>query len=354
MPPPPAVYMFWRVASDRALRKSMGGVPFSKCLLGFAAILILNTVRFGDLRSYGLCAALCTAGVLMVYLRVVITREGIRFLLQTVRLGALAHAAIALAQALVFDTAGGYRANALYYNPNYYAMMCGFMLLCALYLLMRQTRLRPLSAAAAAAAVLGLALSNSRSGMVSAVLGALCLVLWMRRVKKGTLAAVGLLAVAGLAAFSLIMRTDDFAGSLGMRTDIWAAAVDGILARPILGHGAWAFARLTQGLPLMGELHAHNLVLEILLSVGFVGTLFIVPYLLGNLRAMARAWRKGAGNRMVPLAATVFLMVMVHGLFDVTVFGPQNAVFVLLVLAAGAKGEDMDVAPPRAGQVSAD
>ncbi len=330
----PGLCMIWCIMTDGNTRRRMWSVPFVKSLTGFVAVLLLSTLRYGDAKSMLTCAGVSAAMVVMVYLRAVITRKGIRFFLNIAMMGSIANAVIATVQALVFDTAGGYRATGLFYNPNYFAMMSGFVLVLALYLWFSRMSNKLLIIAAITGAFVGLVLSNSRTGLFCALFGALLLILWMKTRRGALYFALSFGAItAVLICFPQLLRLDELGTSFGTRTELWHIAMEGIKQRPLLGQGAWSFVRIAHGTAPMGEIHAHNLLLELILSSGILGTALLGLYLFGNLRGLVRVRRREQDAGLSSAALVLFCMVLLHGLFDVTVFAPQNAVALMLMLA---------------------
>lgn len=342
----PALLMVYRVLTDKGLRQRMWNVPYAKALAVFCLVVAVSTIRFGSGVSYLLCAAIAGAMVLMLYMRTVMNGRVFAFLLQTMLWGSMINAVVALVQSLLYDTAGGYRAPAMYYNPNYFGMMSGFVLVFALFALIRRRASRPLCAAAILSSLLGLFISNSRTGLATAVLGALVLILWLRSGRVALL-VMGGAAIVGLAlfAFTGFWRLEAIGISVGNRTVIWRLAIDGFLQQPILGQGAWAFARISHGLSPLGEIHAHNLFLEMLLTSGVTGTAMLTLYVVTNLRSLVRLKRSGQDLGLVQPVFVVVGMVLLHGMLDLTVFGPQNAIFVLLMLGIVNFANDPNAIP---------
>ncbi len=330
----PGLFMIWRIVADGGLRRELWDVPFVKCLLGFVAVIIVSTLCFGDTKAVLVCSGVSAAMVVMAYLRAVTTPQGVRFFVDVAMWGSVANAIIAVVQASIYDTAGGYRSTALYYNPNYYAMISGFILVLALYQWFCGAPQKPLIIASVAAALTGLVLSNSRTGSVSAVFGVMLLILWMKTKRGALYFVLGFGAIAAvLLCFPQILRLDEVGNSFGVRTELWSLALNGIRQRPIFGQGVWAFVRVANGAAPLGEIHAHNLLLELLLSGGILGTVLLATYLYGNVRDLMRKHRAEGGRGLSSPALVLFCMTLLHGVFDVTIFIPQNAIALMIMLA---------------------
>lgn len=117
--------------------------------------------------------------------------------------------------------------------------------------------------------------------------------------------------------------------SLGMRFEMWSAALDMSLEHPLTGVGPWRFGaalaeRVEQGsLPraLLEFEHAHNEFLNLLATQGLPGLLaFLVGY--GGLALYFLRQRRVRRNREAPLASMGLAMV---GMF--TIFGLSEVMF---------------------------
>ena len=94
------------------------------------------------------------------------------------------------------------------------------------------------------------------------------------------------------------------------RSWIWALVFEGILDKPLLGHGPYFLPRNLFAI----ELSAHNLYLQVALQVGFAG----LAALLGTLFAIWRVFWQGRFDHRVRLAAGFTAALLVHQTFDVS------------------------------------
>ena len=333
----PCAFMLVRVFKDKGLRSRMWAVPFVKALIGFCLIFLIQSLLYGDLLSKAFGAAFVVGMTAMVYLRVTTTPRMINFMLKSMLFGTMASLVLALIQIARYDFKGGYRPDSWYFNPNVYAMISGFILVCAVYQWVKRTAPKPLILCAIASCVLGLLLSNSRTGMASAMLGALLLILSMKS-KKGTVAVllgvVVLATVVGIA-FPQWLRLNEADSTLGIRTELWRVAVYVIKQRPLFGYGGWAFGDVYPafGFVLRGEVHTHNLFLELILSSGFIGTALLLVYAYGNIRDFFRLHKMGGGRGYLPLALAISCMILFHGMMDMTLFSPPDGITMLFMLS---------------------
>ena len=329
----PVVCFLIRVLSDRALMRKMAQVPYVGFLAAFCVLTLAVSVANGRVESIAVAGALTAAMAVAVYLRVVMTKDLLFGVLHACCWGALLTLAVALVQLVLYADVAGYRCMSVYSNPNYYAMMMEFIALIALYLWVSGQPQRLLYAAALLACLVGLYLSNSRAAMVTAIASALILVLLMRRTKAFLYCMVGC-AILGaiMLAFPELFRLNTNDQSMDVRQLIWKTGIEGFVKSPVIGYGAWSYghiaAQVSFGFP---EVHAHNLLLELLLTSGLLGTALLATYFVGNHVAVYKLHRKEKDHDLMALVYGITMALMLHGLFDVTIFIPQTAFLLLMV-----------------------
>ena len=336
----PGAAMMMRVCQSAQLRARMMQVPFVKCLMLFCISLMTVTVMNGDLVSIGVGASLCLAMLAAVYLRVCIQRTMLYRMLEFCCYGAIYSLLIAVVQACTFGTSEGYRCTSVFANPNYYAMMMEFTVLAAMYLWMRRGDKPWLYAMAILACLLGLFLSNSRTAMVAAVASALILTLLLRNT-KAFLIGMSVCIVVGVAILMVpgALRLTGMETELHTRTQLWKMALEGFLQSPLVGQGAWAFSRVAAASPVIVEVHAHNLLLELLLSSGLMGVAMLGLYFYHNHKSAYQLYRAKKDEGLMALLVSVTMALGLHSLMDVTIFAPQAALFFMMVCSVSGLAE---------------
>lgn len=99
--------------------------------------------------------------------------------------------------------------------------------------------------------------------------------------------------------------------TLNSRTYIWDHALRLIKERPVLGYGTFTDEQLYEEYVLYGTSHAHNLLLELLLCAGIVGTVGYLVFLLGFVSGKGKTGRKKASVvLMVGLLGQLLLFFM--------------------------------------------
>ena len=124
--------------------------------------------------------------------------------------------------------------------------------------------------------------------------------------------------------FASMLNAMDKGITLNSRTYIWEHALRLIRQKPFFGHGSFTQEQINNYI-LYGTTHAHNLLLELLLRTGIVGTASYIIFLCGFVSRgdRRRLLRSEAGILVIGLAVQLILMFM-----D---FYPNNTVFYIFM-----------------------
>jgi len=235
---------------------------------------------------------------------------------------------------------------------------------------------------AAAAILMGVLASLSRTGVVAALFGVLAMgiVAWWG---TGWRSAGGVAVLAaGLAGCFVFLPSDAliarFAASAQDmtaegRTELWVESLALVRTFPVFGCGLGgyeqAFLRHKVSVPMVRDDYAHNDYLQYLIELGAAG-FAIGAVLMGSIAA--RAWRASAGssdpgNRWLAIACIGALAAIgLHSFADFNLYIPANALLLAWIsgvaLATGAEaggvadwrrvglGKTIDVKPEKSGR----
>lgn len=232
-----------------------------------------------------------------------------------------------------------YRCVAYCGNPNYLAALLVVVILCCAYLEMSREG-RPLycygSAALCGAA---LWLTGSMFAWVEIFAGLAILLLLMKR--HITLSFLFLFA----AAFCLILLSSPDLlprfGEAGLTTHnrmaIWKTSIAGFFEHPWFGQGFYSYKLICRQVEnAYQDWHAHNLILESLISFGVVGSLLLGTYFLLFFRRFSnlftRVHDKGA-VACFPIALVGGALI--HGMVDLTFLWVQTGLIAVILLGGG-------------------
>ena len=184
------------------------------------------------------------------------------------------------------------------FDPNELAMTLALALPMAWYLGMTSPRplMRWVYRGYLPVALLAIALTGSRGGLVASMVGLTIVPLTMTRLTPGRLAvAIALLAFSGGIAVAYApqtvinrlatTRSEVQGGTLNGRLGIWKAGLTALLARPVTGHGVGGFQEAVQ--PILGEARvAHNSYISVLVEEGLVGFVLFMAMLFTVFRSI--------------------------------------------------------------------
>jgi O-antigen ligase len=188
-------------------------------------------------------------------------------------------------------------------------------------------------------------LSQSRGGMMAAMIGVLVLLSTQRQ--RGNRAALGptliILALLGAVFFSASTGTLNRIVESGeqARFIVYPAVVEAIGDRPLLGHGIGAFHTAFRAyVPLeaaSGEWDmAHNSYLENAFEMGLpAALLFYLALALIGLRLLRGVLTRHRNRSVVATALACFLLAAFHALFDFSLQMPALAAFFAWILGIG-------------------
>lgn len=186
--------------------------------------------------------------------------------------------------------------------------------------------------------VLALVLTGTRTTMIGLVV-CLLVIAW-KTIGPGRTVAVALAAAAVVAvAFSFIPEPTEFVShdddgqdftSVNGRIEIWSATVDAIEVRPAQGYGVLAgelvlpLASQAGDLPILVT-HAHNMVLELVMTTGMIGFALFVVAIVSLLRSPRAPVDRSSG---------VLVLAMLFSGITEAGFGRPSVLYLLLAAVA--------------------
>ena len=127
-------------------------------------------------------------------------------------------------------------------------------------------------------------------------------------------------------------RYEFIGNSLGTRKEIWKNAIELFKQTYLFGSGPMAYQNASWVTHPAN--HAHNILLDVLINFGIIGNLVIAPLFYWIMQASLRYLRKRNLFRLI-IALTV--VVILHGMLDVTILWHQTAYIYFSVLLAVGK-----------------
>lgn len=218
-------------------------------------------------------------------------------------------------------------------------VLLGVYLLLALFmLLLTFSRGAWIGAAVGMAVCVGMSLNRAGRLTVQGMLD------WWRgrsRLVRITMIAVGTvsLIVVAVTGIVLIRSLNEGGRAVGLRTELYRAAVELFQEKPLTGQGLYTYGRgmlrLEDILQDRPHSHAHNIAFQIAAELGIVGLAAGAATVIASGLAMRNNWRAANAALRVQLAGVTggAVAFAIHQFFDVTAMLPIIALMGLLALA---------------------
>jgi len=324
-------------------------------------------------------ALLAAAALFLAVLQICREREQ----LLVIAAGAVAGLVIASSQGLLQQVTGSFetfgagpggstvgRVQGSFGHPNAYGGYLAVLIPLAVAFAASRSfsaRLRWFGLFALALAIPALVLSYSRGAVGALVAGSIVWLALMRprlAVLAAVFVAVGAIMFAPIA-FKERFSSKETSADVGLRSDIWASAIDIYSERPVLGVGLNNFPEAYASLPstlstgaqrrllhqsqVLVPPHAQNLYLNVLAEEGLLGLLALIALAAAALGTIYRGCkvRDPAGRAICMASGAGIVTLALHSLLDVTLPGPIALPgFALLAVAATFVARDRE-RPPR-------
>lgn len=208
---------------------------------------------------------------------------------------------------------GYFRAYSTFDNPNFYA----FILLIVVMVCFNQLQynfkekniwMMGFYTASLVINMYAMILTGTRSVLVATAVGAVVLILVQQEWQM--LKFIIMMGCLGLSYIilnpELIPRLLDISAHMGIRTEIWENALALISRRPYIGDGFMSYAFH------FDTTHAHNIYIESMLSLGVVGSVVILVYMMYTGYYIL----KNASFKYFPFALAIVVGLMTFGVLD--------------------------------------
>ena len=222
-----------------------------------------------------------------------------------------------------------------FFNTNYYATICEFIIIIAMYYFLsnknKNNRLYFLCVSTLAFIVLFL--TENRTALPTILIATLVLSLTKNNKKVFAFLGIFTVVIVILMIFSnrIFPRYEFIGNSLGTRKEIWDNAIKLFKQTFLFGSGPMAYQNATWVTHPAN--HAHNIALDVLINFGIVGILVISPLFVGIVKQVYSIRKRNLFRLIIALTVVVVL----HGMLDVTILWHQTAYIYFSVLLAVGK-----------------
>ena len=318
------------------LRGTIFGGKGAGYLVLFGAVMLLTTTAYGHEFELLIAVGVLLLLILVLFMRRVMTQQLFQDLIDAACLMSIGAFAVALLQKLLIrDNQFDNRFESVFVNPNYYAAVIEMVVLFALYKMLTQKTGRLFYTFVIAFNFSGLAICQCRTAFFVIACSVPCLLLFLGRKKLFLLYMA--LGVCGAFLFfyhpDLFPRVEALGDDFDTRWSIWMAALQGFFDRPLLGGGCYTYSRIYTLYGGARTTHAHNLLLELLLNYGLLGTGAAIAYVGSTTRQVLRLYMVKRNRSACALCLAILMGVLVHGAVDATLFWPQTGLLAAAIFA---------------------
>lgn len=319
------------------LRQILFGTKGAGYIVGFLAVMLLTTTAYGKEFELLLAIGILLACILMLFMRAVMTQRLFHDFIDVACVMSVWAFIVALVQKLLIEqNQFEGRFESVFVNPNYYATIIEFVVIFALYRMLIQKQGRLFYTFVIAFNFSGLAICQCRTAFAVIAVSVPCLLFLLKR-KHLLLLYLALGICGGILFFlepGILPRTEAIGEDFDTRWSIWMASLKGFLESPLLGGGCYTYSRIYALYDGARTTHAHNIVLELLLNYGLLGTGAVAAYAVSTFRRTVRFFMTShQGKTTCALCLTILVSVLVHGMVDATVFWPQTGLLAAAVFA---------------------
>lgn len=327
-----AGFFLIRKRSRRAIfAQKYGYVGYAFCLLTAVVALIC--------KNY--VGALCSLGAFVIFVvgihaHNVMTKKSYEITLNICcACGALTAVAV-IVEKLIFLKVPHYYCKAGFFNSNYLATtLSAVVIICAYKVITRHGNIFYFYAIAAFCAV-GMYLSGSMFIWVELLIGVSVLLSLTRR---HNLLSIFLILVAFACAIvyfvpEIFPRFEQSEQTTYNRILIWEFSLHSLKSSLLFGHGFLSYMHLIQGVPgAYFTTHAHNVILEPLLSFGIIGSAMLLIFLFLYYRKLLVCKSFLRHSHINALVLSLTAAVLVHGLIDMTMLWIQTGMLYAIVMS---------------------
>lgn len=227
-----------------------------------------------------------------------------------------------------------HRPVSVFFNTNYYATICEFIIIIAMYyfLFTKNYRMRILFFTVSSLSFLVLLLTENRTALPTILIASLLLSFSKKNKKVFIFLTIFSVIIIFLIFYSgkIFPRYEFTSNSFSTRYNIWMNSIELFKNNFLFGNGPLSYKN-ANFIDFPAN-HAHNILLDGLINYGIVGLLIIIPFFYEFVKTVFDIKNKNFFRLIISLTSIVIL----HGMFDVTIFWHQTAyIYFSIILATG-------------------
>lgn len=228
------------------------------------------------------------------------------------------------------------RAEATFFNANYYGLYCTMAILVAMYLAKTLTGRKEkfLSVIAIAGNSISIILTASRLLLPTVVVGVLWLVFYLNRKYAIVVFLIGLVG-GGLLLMNpeVLPRLTTLDYAFKDRFILWGTGWNIFLTSPLVGRGALSYLSYYYLFVDRGQIHAHQMLIDTLANYGLLGLFILTNAFTGYFRQLMKDLNDSTIRFELGLITSIIIVVLMHGLMDMAIYWLQTGfVFLAIIL----------------------
>ena len=337
---------FYLIVSGKII-PILKGTPYVKNVLAFTLLIFVVSVFKHNLYGIGVSIIIFEFAMFFMYYRSVINRKLFSRIINLYMIVSIFCFILTILSVLYskfsmdlkmyefIEYMALHRPVSSFFNTNYYATICEFIIIIAMYYFLsnknKNNRLYFLCVSTLAFIVLFL--TENRTALPTILIATLVLSLTKNNKKVFVFLGIFTVVIVILMIFSnrIFPRYEFIGNSLGTRKEIWDNAIKLFKQTFLFGSGPMAYQNATWVTHPAN--HAHNIALDVLINFGIVGILVISPLFVGIVKQVYSIRKRNLFRLIIALTVVVVL----HGMLDVTILWHQTAYIYFSVLLAVGK-----------------
>lgn len=337
---------FYLIVSGKII-PILKGTPYVKNVLAFTLLIFVVSVFKHNLYGIGVSIIIFEFAMFFMYYRSVINRKLFSRIINLYMIVSIFCFILTILSVLYskfsmdlkmyefIEYMALHRPVSSFFNTNYYATICEFIIIIAMYYFLsnknKNNRLYFLCVSTLAFIVLFL--TENRTALPTILIATLVLSLTKNNKKVFAFLGIFTVVIVILMIFSnrIFPRYEFIGNSLGTRKEIWDNAIKLFKQTFLFGSGPMAYQNATWVTHPAN--HAHNIALDVLINFGIVGILVIAPLFVGIVKQVYSIRKRNLFRLIIALTVVVVL----HGMLDVTILWHQTAYIYFSVLLAVGK-----------------
>ncbi len=347
------------IFAKKSLKKDVFCHTASFLIPVFTVITLLTALYFKNWLGIGVSVIFFLIFVLGFYIRTVMTMEIFEKMLSVLCGASIFASAVILFEKIIYFGDSTHRCfgdfmpgqiysklASFYFSPTYLsACMVVVVIICAYKVIYRKGNL-PYYYLTAFLSAMTIYFSGSMFVLVNAF-AAVATFLIIIRHRKLLAAFLAVVAAAGVALFfvpDILPRLSESMLTSDNRILIWDLSVASFPQSPFFGQGFQTYGHIANNLIKNGvegvysAYHAHNIILEPLLSFGIVGTSILAAFIFAYLQKLVLCMRLRRKSPVWVIILSVTVGILIHCIIDMTMLWIQPMILYCLIF--GGIGAD--------------